>query len=572
MNKQHRWGGLALLAAAGALLAGSGAALAHNQNPTTTPPPNDTTTVTLDHVPTYHEHIAPILEANCVGCHMAGEFGHDSFQMDSAEQIIAGAEDIALVVSTGYMPPWPPGELSPQFLFDRSLTDLEIQQILAWAEAGAPLGEVSATAAPQADDFAPVVEADLTLGMPELYTPDAALSDDYRCFLLDPGFTEDTFIVGYDILPGNTGIVHHTVLFPGSPAQRAEADSVNGADGKPGWPCFGGTGLTSGGPDLGMMRPLLPVITAAGGIGELRILLAGDDAAARLDAIIAGMEGAAQIQGMIGAVGGTEALVGLLRQGLSAAPAGTNQPVTGVIGAWVPGSTPTQFPDGTGLLIPAGGFVIMQMHYNTQANDQPDLSQLVLDVSNQTDLAAARVLDVQAPVEIPCPDGVTGEACTRESALDQSGDGSDLLLAICGQTLDMYAGQDPANAVSFCNYRVPVSGWAMAIMSHQHKLGVSTRTVLHPDTPEEVVLIDIPVWDFDWQGSYWFADPVWLEEGDIIRLTCTYDNSVSASNPEPRYIVAGEGTSDEMCLNFITMLPAAPGTPAPRFAAMQAAG
>jgi mono/diheme cytochrome c family protein len=546
------------------LLATAWAASAHENPPT--PEPTQPTNTVSGETPSF-EQIRPILEANCVGCHTAGEFGHDSFSMDTADEITEGAEDIALVVRTGFMPPWPPGDLSPEFLFERGLTDDEIQQIVAWAEAGAPSVDDSSLPMSAAQQAEPVVEADRVLSMSEPYAPNQERDDDYRCFLLDPGFTEDTFIVGYDILPDNTGIVHHTVLFPGTSAQRAEADALNGADGQPGWECFGGTGLSSGGPDLATLGPLLPVIAQVGGLGDMRILLQSDDAVAQLDEVIATVDTDGTLTGMIAAVGGTEVLVNLLRMGLVGNTADTNQPVSGVIGAWVPGSTPTQFPENTGLLLPAGGFIIMQMHYNTQANTDADQSQLVLDLADETDIAALRVMDVQGPVEIPCPEGVSGEQCSRDFAIERSGAGADALLAICGQSLDQYAAQDPTNARTFCDYTVPSSGWAVSILSHQHRLGETTRTILKPDTPEEQILIDIPAWDFDWQGSYWFAQPVWLNEGDTIRLICTWDNSVSESNPEPHYVVAGEGTSDEMCLNFITMLPAEPGTPMPVMAA-----
>lgn len=565
--KNQKQGLLTIIAAIITLLSTSWGALGHGDTPAPTPVPEGETTA-LGYVPTYYEHIQPILVANCTSCHTEGNFGHDSFEMDTVDQIVDGAEDIALVVSTGYMPPWPPSDLSPEFLYDRSLPDEDIAQIIAWMEAGAPLGVEDAGLVPQAEPAQPVVEADLVLQMPEPYTPDPNRTDDYRCFLLDPGFTEDTFVVGYDILPGNRGIVHHTVLFPATAAQRAEANQRNGADGKPGWECFGGTGLSSGGPDSGTLRPLLPLIEAVGGIDDMQIIVQREDAVALLDEAIATVDLAGgNLRNMIDAVGGTESLVSLLRRGLAGSAGTANEPVRGVIGAWVPGNTPAQFPQDTGLLFPADGFIVMQMHYNTSANSEPDQSQLILDTSDQLDIDAARVIAINAPVEIPCPEGVTGEACSRDYAIAERGDGSDLVLPVCGQSLEQYLDQDPANAVSFCDQTVATSGWIISIMSHQHTLGKTTRTVLNPDTPDEQILIDIPVWDFDWQGSYWYAEPIWLDVGDVIRVICTYDNSVSLSNPEPRYVVAGEGTNDEMCLNFITMLPAEPGSPMPVMAA-----
>ena len=44
--------------------------------------------------------------------------------------------------------------------------------------------------------------------------------------------------------------------------------------------------------------------------------------------------------------------------------------------------------------------------------------------------------------------------------------------------------------------------------------------------------------------------------GDKLRLTCTYDNSASHQQfvdgvqLEPRYVEFGEGTYDEMCVNY----------------------
>jgi hypothetical protein len=560
MNKLIRYAIPSSVAVMSILLATTWVTFAHGEA-TPTPDPNTPQGESVGFVPTYYENIAPILEANCTTCHSEGEFGHDSFEMDTPEEIVEGADDIALVVSTRYMPPWPPSsDENPHFLYDRSLSDQAIAEIVAWAEAGAPLGDPTLASAAIEPPPAPVISADLTLQMPEPYTPSNELNDDYRCFLIDPGFTEPTFITGYNIIPDNIGIVHHTVLFPGAPSQRSEADRLNGADGQPGWSCFGGSGLSTGGPDLGMLRPLLPIFQYVGGLGGMQDLLRSEDAAAQLDAAVAAIDTDGSLAAMVNRVGGSAALVGLLSQGLLGDPANSNPEVTGVIGAWVPGSVPTHFPENTGLLVPAGGFIVMQMHYNTQANDDPDQSTIILDTTNATDLDPLRVLAINAPVEIPCPEGVTGESCNRETHPFED---SDLLLAVCGQYLEDFADQDPTNAINYCDFRVPTSGWLVSIMSHQHKLGKSTNTILNPGTPNEQLIMDIPVWDFNWQGNYFYEEPIWVNANDTIRVTCVWDNSVSRSNPEPRYITVGEGTNDEMCLNFVTMLPAEEGSNPP---------
>ncbi len=84
------------------------------------------------------------------------------------------------------------------------------------------------------------------LAMPAAYEPSSPTgrgTDDYRCFLLDPGLTSPAFITGVDVLPGRRDLVHHVILF------RVPADQVAGAGRQDastpgeGWTCFGGTGI-----------------------------------------------------------------------------------------------------------------------------------------------------------------------------------------------------------------------------------------------------------------------------------------------------------------------------------------
>jgi mono/diheme cytochrome c family protein len=117
---------LGLVAIGGAALeVASGATLAHAQ------------TIT----PTYYTDVQPILEANCVTCHVTG--GIAPFALDSGEQAVKWAGVIAAVTQSGYMPPWPPGGDSPAFLDDKRLGQASKQILQDWAKAGAPLGRRS---------------------------------------------------------------------------------------------------------------------------------------------------------------------------------------------------------------------------------------------------------------------------------------------------------------------------------------------------------------------------------------------------------------------------------------------
>ncbi|MBI2244448.1 MAG: hypothetical protein HYU55_11080 [Nocardioides sp.] len=90
-------------------------------------------------------------------------------------------------------------------------------------------------------------ERRMTLTMPADYTPSApsgAGTDDYRCFLLDPGLDRDVWLTGSNVLPGNPQVVHHVILFRVPPEKVAEAERLDaGAPGE-GWTCFGGTRIS----------------------------------------------------------------------------------------------------------------------------------------------------------------------------------------------------------------------------------------------------------------------------------------------------------------------------------------
>ena len=92
-------------------------------------------------------------------------------------------------------------------------------------------------------------ERRVTLSMPEPYTPDppsGASSDDYRCFLLDPGLDEEVFVTGTDVSPGNPRLVHHVILFDVPAEQVEEAEQLDKVTDGQGWTCFGDSGLRTG--------------------------------------------------------------------------------------------------------------------------------------------------------------------------------------------------------------------------------------------------------------------------------------------------------------------------------------
>jgi hypothetical protein len=84
-----------------------------------------------------------------------------------------------------------------------------------------------------------------------------------------------------------------------------------------------------------------------------------------------------------------------------------------------------------------------------------------------------------------------------------------------------------------------------------HLLGAAIRLELNPGTPRARVLLDIPRWDFHWQNAYTLVRPVQAKPGDVVRVTCRHDVRKRAGSGAPRYVLWGEGTTDEMCLGIL---------------------
>jgi hypothetical protein len=89
-------------------------------------------------IPTYYTDVQPILEQNCVSCHVKGGIG--PFVLDDVKAATARAEQIAAVTQSDYMPPYPPGKDSQPFLNERRLGTASKKILADWAKAGAPLG------------------------------------------------------------------------------------------------------------------------------------------------------------------------------------------------------------------------------------------------------------------------------------------------------------------------------------------------------------------------------------------------------------------------------------------------
>jgi hypothetical protein len=227
------------------------------------------------------------------------------------------------------------------------------------------------------------------------------------------------------------------------------------------------------------------------------------------------------------------------------------------LGAWAPGGKESVTRPGYGVEMEPGSRVVMQVHYNLLAGAEPDRSATQLRVRPQgAGLTPLHTYLMPAPVELPCRDGHDdGPLCDRDAAVADvmrrfgpAGNTNSLLHLLCGTDVE------PSN-VTTCTRMVGRPMTVLGVAGHMHLLGRSIRIETNPGTDRARTILDIPLWDFDDQGSK-PVDPVHLEPFDTVRVTCRHvqwlrDLLPAFAGQEERYVVWGEGTTDEMCLGIL---------------------
>lgn len=335
-----------------------------------------------------------------------------------------------------------------------------------------------------------------TLKMAAPYTPapPSGGTDDYRCFVIDPKLAQDSYLTGTQFLPENPAVVHHAIFFRIGPELRAKAFQKDADTPGQGWTCFG-----------------------------------GDD------------------------VNPNQAVT------INNAP---------WVGAWAPGAREGIVPDGYGRVLEKGSLIVMQVHYNLlnvqpgmQITDQSSMRLRLVPITSTT-VKPLRTLLLTAPVELPCLPGQSGLLCSRDNSIldvqrrfgNDGGVVVNGLQLLCGSPEE---GVKPGPTQS-CIREVVQKGVVHGIAGHMHLLGRKISVELNPGTPGARMLYDNQNYNFDNQNMQWLNKPAVVKPGDKLKITCTHDAGLRSQLPElqklkPRYVVWGEGTSDEMCLGVVSL-------------------
>lgn len=218
--------------------------------------------------------------------------------------------------------------------------------------------------------------------------------------------------------------------------------------------------------------------------------------------------------------------------------------------------------EGLGYELPPGSQLVMQVHYNllaakgkTAATDRSSIRLRVAEGSARTPLDT---LQLPAPIELPCTAQESGPLCDRAAAIEdvtrrfgeEVGGMAKELAELCSD------GKPVAGTTQQCSLPANFEATIYAVAGHMHLLGRSIKIEINPGTAGANTVLDIPVYNFDDQAIRPLATPVKVKKGDVLRVTCTHDAGLRKMLPQlqplpPRYVVWGDGTSDEMCLGLL---------------------
>lgn len=193
-------------------------------------------------------------------------------------------------------------------------------------------------------------------------------------------------------------------------------------------------------------------------------------------------------------------------------------PQFGGLAGWAPGQGAQRLPKGAGMFLPKGADFLLQVHYHRDGRAGEDRTQVGLYFARK-------------PVDQPW------------------------------QIIEI-EGLRPGDVIPAGEARHAVRGsvwlhrpcYLHNVMPHMHLLGKSVRVTLTVPGGKPRTLVDVPAWDYRWQETYWFREPILAPAGSKLEVAAVFDNSAAnPSNPNdpPRPVAYGEQTTDEMLYAFL---------------------
>ena len=186
------------------------------------------------------------------------------------------------------------------------------------------------------------------------------------------------------------------------------------------------------------------------------------------------------------------------------------------LGSFVPGENPaTVFPDGAGVLIPAGYKLALQFHYYSHGRELEDVTTIGLYFHDTP----------------PAREIVTRPVSTKFTLTPNE--------------------PEQKFAVS---YEFPEKATLLALRPRMNQRGKNMKFDLQAPGAKAETLLSVPAYNYGWQPQYWLQNTRAVAAGTVVNISGAFDNSLSNPfNPNPREAVEwGFDAGEEMFTGYLT--------------------
>ena len=177
---------------------------------------------------TFNKQVLPVLQKRCQDCHRPGEAAPMSLL--TYQDARPWAKAMRQAVLTKKMPPWFADPQYGHFSNDRSLSQAEIDTLVAWVDGGAKEGDPHDAPPPrQFVEGWNIGKPDLVLQMPNAFHVPASGTVEYQYVIIPTHLTEDKWIMATEVRPSNRAVMHHVITSirePGSSWMKDQEPGV----------------------------------------------------------------------------------------------------------------------------------------------------------------------------------------------------------------------------------------------------------------------------------------------------------------------------------------------------------
>ncbi len=198
------------------------------------------------------------------------------------------------------------------------------------------------------------------------------------------------------------------------------------------------------------------------------------------------------------------------------------------IDAWAAEAGATELPAGTARFLPKGRGLIGDFHYHPNGNASTDKTRIGIWFAEpeEVEKELINLWVMNAAFRIPAGD---------------------------------------ANYEARASHVFPQDVVVHSLSPHMHYRGKDMKYTAYLPDGEEREMLSVSRYDFNWQTSYEFEEPVELPAGTRIEVTAHWDNSAdNPFNPDPTVDVTwGNESTDEMLIGFVDYVAAEGLSPKP---------